>query len=133
MKIEKVCRYVPVLTGLKSRGVTAGSTMRHMLISIPRVRWLENTDTDFYHKYKSPDEDPFIANPSYSPQWVETVKREPMTDRELLVERMLNDGSTQQQIADRLKIERGSVANIANRVRVKRAYQTLKADGESDV
>lgn len=128
MKIEKVCRYVPVVTGLKSKGSTAGSTIRHMLISIPRIRWLENGETDFYHKYELPGSDPHITSPSYSEHWVETVKREPFTQRELIVEQMLNDGATQQQIADRFSIERGSVANIANRVRVKRAYQTLKGD-----
>lgn len=128
LRIEKVSRYVPVVTGLKSQGVTAGSTMRQMLLSIPRVRFLEGGDTDYYHKFKSLDDDPFIENPSYSPQWVNAVKSLPITDRELIVERMINDGATQQQVADHLGILRGSVANLVNRLRVKRAYQALKRD-----
>jgi DNA-binding CsgD family transcriptional regulator len=133
MKIEKVCRYVPVVTGLKSEGVTAGSTIRHMLLSIPRLRWLEDAEsTDFYHKYKSPDADPFIENPSYSAQWVKEVRELPITDRELAVEKLVNDGLTQKQVAERVGVERGSIANILNRVRVKRAFQALthKADGD---
>lgn len=126
MKIEKVCRYVPVVTGLKSEGVSAGSTVRHMLLSIPRLRWLDAAEsTDFYHKYKSPDGNIFIENPSYSAQWVNEVKHLPITERELLVERLVNDGMTHKQVAKHLGIERGSVPNLLNRVRVKRAYQAL--------
>lgn len=127
-RFEKVSRYVPVVTGLKSQGVTAGSTMRQMLLSIPRVKFLEGGENDYYDKFKSLDEDPFIENPSYSPQWVNAVKSLPITDRELLVERLINDGATQQQVADRIGILRGSVANLVNRLRVKRAYQALKKE-----
>ena len=134
MKIEKVCRYVPVVTGLKSEGVTAGSTIRHMLLSIPKLKWLEGGETDFYHKYKSPDADPFIENPSYSAQWVKEVRALPITDRELVVEKLVNDGMTQKQVAERVGVERGSIANILNRVRVKRAFQALthKSEPEPD-
>lgn len=131
MKIEKVCRYVPVVTGLKSEGVTAGSTIRHMLLSIPRLRWLEDAEsTDFYHKYKSPDADPFIENPSYSAQWVKDVRTLPITERELEVERLINDGFPHKEVAKRLGLERGSIPNIINRVRVKRAYQALSHDAQ---
>lgn len=127
-RFEKVSRYVPVVTGLKSQGATAGSTMRQVLLSIPRVKFLEGGENDYYDKFKSLDSDPFIENPSYSPQWVNAVKSLPITDRELLVERMINDGATQQQVADRIGILRGSVANLVNRLRVKRAYQALKKE-----
>lgn len=132
MKIEKVCRYVPVVTGLKSEGMTAGSTVRHMLLSLPRLRWLEGGETDFYHKYKSPDSDPFIENPSYTAQWVNEVKHLPITQREILVERLVNDGMTHKDVAKRIGVERGSIANLLNRVRVKRAFQALKKDNEDD-
>ena len=129
MKIEKVCRYVPVVTSLKSEGTTAGSTIRHMLLSIPRLRWLDDADTnEFYDKYKSPDADPFIENPSYSAQWVKEVRALPITERELAVEKLVNDGFTQKQVAESVGVERGSIANILNRVRVKRAYQALIHD-----
>jgi hypothetical protein len=126
MKIEKVCRYVPIVQGLKSQGVQAGSTMRQMLLSIPRVRFLEGGDNDYYDKFKSPDDDPNIENPTYTTAWCNAIKTLPITESELIAERMINDGATQQQVADRLGILRGSVANIVNRVRVKRAYQSLK-------
>jgi hypothetical protein len=126
MKIEKVCRYVPIVQGLKSQGVQAGSTMRQMLLSIPRVRFLEGGDNDYYDKFKSPDDDPNIENPTYTTAWCNAIKTLPITESELIAERMVNDGATQQQVADRLGILRGSVANIVNRVRVKRAYQSLK-------
>lgn len=132
LQIEKVSRYVPVVTGLKSQGVTAGSTMRQMLLSIPRVKFLEGGDNDYYHKFKSLDDDPNIESPSYSAGWVNAVKTLPITDRELIVERMVNDGATQQQVADHLGIQRGSVANLVNRLRVKRAYQALKKDASHD-
>lgn len=128
MKIEKVCRYMPVVTGLKSEGVTAGSTIRHMLISIPRLRWLEGGETDFYHKYKSPDTDITIQSPSHSAHWVKQVQTLPITERELLVEKLVNDGKTRKQVAEAVGVEPGSVANILNRVRVKRAYQALSHD-----
>lgn len=126
MKIEKVCRYVPIVQGLKSQGVQAGSTMRQMLLSIPRVRFLEGGDNDYYDKFKSPDDDPNIENPTYTTAWCNAIKTLPITESELIAERMINDGATQQQVADRLGILRGSVANIINRIRVKRAYQSLK-------
>jgi hypothetical protein len=112
--------------GLKSQGVQAGSTMRQMLLSIPRVRFLEGGDNDYYDKFKSPDDDPNIENPTYTTAWCNAIKTLPITESELIAERMVNDGATQQQVADRLGILRGSVANIVNRVRVKRAYQSLK-------
>jgi DNA-binding CsgD family transcriptional regulator len=128
MKIEKVSRYVPVVTGLKSEGVAAGSTQRHMLLSIPRLKWLEGEGTDFYHKYKSPEAVPLIENPSHSAHWVKEVQTLPITDRELLVEKLVNDGKTRKQVAEAVGVEPGSVANILNRVRVKRAYQALSHD-----
>lgn len=132
LRIEKVSRYVPVVQGLKSQGVQAGSTMRQMLLSIPRVRFLEGGENEYYDKFKTPDDDPEIENPSYTRQWCNAIKTLPITERELLVERMINDGKTQQQVADRLGIMRGSVANLVNRVRVKRAFQALKKDASHD-
>ena len=77
---------------------------------------------------KSPDADPFIENPSYSAQWVKEVRALPITERELAVEKFVNDGLTQKQVAERVGVERGSIANILNRVRVKRAFQALTHD-----
>jgi DNA-binding NarL/FixJ family response regulator len=56
------------------------------------------------------------------------VQTLPITDRELLVEKLVNDGKTRKQVAEAVGVEPGSVANILNRVRVKRAYQALSHD-----
>lgn len=127
MKIEKVSRYVPIAVGTKSN-VLSGGTTRHMLLSIPRLKWLEGGETDHYHKYKPADSDPFIENPCYSADWINQIKAQPLTEREMLVEKLTNDGMTQKNVAKFVGIERGSVANLINRARVKRAYQSLKKE-----
>lgn len=126
MRIEKVSRYVPVVTGQKSHGATAGSTLRHMLISLPKVKFLEGGETEYYHKYKELVDDPKIPNPSYSEKWCEEVKARPLTELEITVEKMINDGYTHTDCAKKVGIQRGSISNVINRVRVKRAFQALK-------
>jgi hypothetical protein len=126
MKIEKVCRYVPVVTGLKSDGSQAGSTVRHMLLSLPRVRFLEGGETEYYHKYQPPVEEPVVKNPNYSTVWCDAIKAEPLTDKERDAMRMKNDGFTYNAIANKLSIGRSSVAKLLNRARVKIAYIAQK-------
>ena len=60
------------------------------------------------------------------------VRALPITDRELAVEKLVNDGLTQKQVAERVGVERGSIANILNRVRVKRAFQALTHKSEPE-
>lgn len=127
-RIEKVSRYVPAVTPSRSgRGEDNGSTVRHMLLSIPRIKWLESGETEFYHKYKMLDDEPIIVSPCYSDDWCEAVKAEPLTERELLVEKMVNDGNTRNAITLKLHMARGTISNLLARIRVKRAYQALKS------
>lgn len=128
-RIEKVSRYIPAVSPTRGTGGEAsdnGSTVRHMLLSIPRVKFLEGGETEHYHKYKVLENEPVIISPSYSDRWCELVKAEPPTERELLVEKMVNDGASRNAIADHLHMARGTIANLLSRIRVKRAYQALK-------
>lgn len=124
--IEKVCRYVPVVTGLKSAGVAAGSTVRHMLISIPRLKFLETGETDYYHKYRPPSEDPVVTDTAYSRNWCDTVKVEPLTPREKEALNLKNDGYTYDAIANRLNVSRSSAVKILTKARVKTNYINQK-------
>lgn len=128
MKVEKVCRYIPIAMGTSGdRAKSGGSTIRQMLLSIPRVKWLEGANTEFYHKYSPPDENPRVHLYSHSDEWCEKMKKEPLTERELLVEHMLRDGHTFKQIAEHIGLQPGSIAKYVARVRVKRAYLDQKA------
>ena len=53
MMLYKVSRLVPVAVGTQGNN---GSTVRHMLVSIPRVRFLERPGepTDYYCRYAPP-------------------------------------------------------------------------------
>lgn len=126
MVIEKVCRYVPVVTGLKSDGLQAGSTVRHMLLSLPRVRFLEGGETEYYHKYKPPVEEPTISNPNRSDKWCNTIKIAPLTDNEREAIRLKNDGATYSTIAYKLGIGKSSVGNLISKAKVKLAYIAQK-------
>jgi len=128
VKIEKVSKYIPVASGTSGGRTASNSTTRHMLLSIPRLRWLERPGppTEFYQHYRDINSDPKFSNHSYSDAWCEKIKSEPMTDREQIVQQMLHNGATFTQIADRLGIQRGSVPSYATRVRIKEAYQAWK-------
>jgi DNA-binding NarL/FixJ family response regulator len=54
------------------------------------------------------------------------VKAEPLTERELLVERLVNDGFSHAVIAEKEHMARATIALLIKRARVKRAYQSLK-------
>lgn len=127
MKIEKVSKYIPVITGTSGGRTVSGSSIRQMLLSIPRVKWLEGGETEFYHKYSPPGDNPQVQNSAYSNEWCEKIKKEPFTERETIVEQMLINGATFKQIAERIGLQPGSVASYVARVRIKRAYLNQKA------
>lgn len=128
MKIDKVSTYIPVSSGTSGGRSSSNTTTRQMLLSLPRVRWLERPGppTDYYHLYKTPDTDPKFSNHSYSDEWCERIKSEPMTDREQIVQHMLHNGATYRQIAEKLGIQPGSIPTYVTRVRIKEAYQAWK-------
>jgi DNA-binding NarL/FixJ family response regulator len=72
------------------------------------------------------EHEPVIVNPSYSDKWCELIKADPLTERELEVEKLINDGNSHNAVALKLHIAKGTIANLITRVRVKRAYQSLK-------
>jgi hypothetical protein len=126
-RIEKVSRYIPaVMPSRGGSGEENGSTVRHMLLSIPRIKFLEGGETEYYHKYSVLEHEPVIVNPSYSDKWCELIKADPLTERELEVEKLINDGNSHNAVALKLHIAKGTIANLITRVRVKRAYQSLK-------
>jgi len=125
-RIEKVSRYIPVNMPRNGSAEDNGSSARHMLLSIPRIKFLEGGTTEYYHKYSVLKHEPVIVNPSYSDKWCEAIKAEPLTERELKVERLINDGNSHNTVAIKLHIAKNTIANIITRVRVKRAYQSLK-------
>jgi DNA-binding NarL/FixJ family response regulator len=130
IKIQKVSKYIPVSMGTSGNRTSTNSTVRNMLLSIPRIAWLERPGppTDYYHEYKPPDADIKLSHHSYSDEWCEKIKTQPMTDREQIVQQMLHNGATFGQIATRLGLQRGSIANYVARVRIKEAYQSWKRD-----
>lgn len=125
-RIEKVSRYVPVVMPRNGSGEDNGSSARHMLLSIPRIKFLEGGETEHYHKYSVLEHEPVIINPSYSDKWCEAIKADPLTEQELRVEKLINDGNSHNTVAIKLHIAKNTIANIITRVRVKRAYQSLK-------
>ena len=125
-RIEKVSRYIPVNMPRNGSAEDNGSSARHMLLSIPRIKFLEGGTTDHYHKFSVLEHEPVIVNPSYSDKWCELIKSDPLTERELEVEKLINDGNSHNAVALKLHIAKGTIANLITRVRVKRAYQSLK-------
>ena len=62
MKIQKISKYVPISTA--SRSSSGESTIRHMLVSLPRIKWLEkNPDpTMFTSAYHLGEDDVDLKN-----------------------------------------------------------------------
>lgn len=83
MQIEKVSKYIPVSTPSRSSEQT---TMRQMMVSLPRVKWLERDidNCEYYKKYRKPEEvKPSIAaDLKRSPTWCARLKGEPLTPQE---------------------------------------------------
>lgn len=113
--IEKVCRYVPVVQG--TQGEDAKRTMRHMLLSLPRVKFLEGGETDFYHKYQLVEE-----HADDRDSHVVTV----MSDKEREVMRLKDEGLSYGAIANRLNIARSTVGHHISTAKLKLAYQKGK-------
>lgn len=83
MQIKKVSKYIPVSTPSRSH---EGSTVRQMLISIPRLEWLDK-DIDastHYRKYKDISEvKPKTPNEAKNtPSWSARLKGVPLSPME---------------------------------------------------
>lgn len=132
MKIEKVSKYVPVVTGTSGNRDGSGGTVRSMLVSIPRVEFLEKDreSTEFYHQYTTMQDIPVTPNSTFSQEWVEKIRVLPMTKRELIIEQMLNDGNTYKQIGTVLGLAKGTIPAYVHRIRAKRAYLTMQENND---
>jgi uncharacterized protein YerC len=128
MKIAKVSRYVPVITGTSGGREGSGGTTRSMLISLPLLNFLEKDrdNTEYYHRYKPMDDIPTTHNTTYSQAWIDRVKVEPMTEREVQIEKMLNDGMSYREIAEKIGLSKGAIPGYVHKIRAKRAYITLQ-------
>lgn len=134
MNIPKVSKYIPVTFGLSKGSPSSNSSPRNMLLSIPRLLWLERPGppTDFYQTYSLPDSDPKFSSNSFSDEWCDKIKDEPMTDDEQIVQQMLHNGATFPQIAKRIGKHRRTIHTYATRVRIKEAYQAWKRSEAND-
>lgn len=130
MNIAKVSRYIPVITGTSGGREGTGGTVRSMLVSIPRVEFLEKDrdNTEFYHKYTSVEEIPIKANTSYSQEWLERTRTQPMSEREKIIEQLLNAGHTYKQIGSVLGLSKGAIPAYVHRIRAKRAYIIMQEE-----
>ena len=121
MKIEKISRYVPIATS--SRSSTDTDTIRHMLVSLPRVRWLEREDISdlSLNKYKTEGEPiELYDHGSYVA----------LTQRERLMHNMFEKGMSVFDIAKEKSMNTSNVARIIDTAQKKLAKRAaLKDDG----
>lgn len=121
MHIEKVSRYVPVSTPSRSY---EGSTVRQMLVSIPRLKWLDDgiDECRYYKHYKpEPAETASPSRPSgKAPSWSARLKGQPLTAQEQRVADVM-DKMRIIDISRNMQIAQTTVRGMMARIRAKRA------------
>lgn len=121
MHIEKVSKYVPVSTPSRSH---EGSTVRQMLISIPRLKWLDDgiDDCRYYKFYKPEPPKTIIPHiPSgKTPSWAVRLKGQPLSTQEQQVADVM-DTMKIAEISRSMRIAQTTVRGIISRIRAKRA------------
>lgn len=120
MQIEKVSKYKPISTPSRSH---EGATIRQMLISIPRVKWLE-TDIEscsHYKKYKSPENiaPKLPIDIRRSPTWCATLKGQPLSPQEIKVDE-LRSSMQPTAIGRALGLKTSTVRGMLARIRAKK-------------
>lgn len=120
MQIEKVVKYIPISTPSRSSDQT---TVRQMMISLPRVKWLEVdiNSCEHYRYYKKPEDvKPAIAKDlQRSPTWSARLKGEPLTQQEEKVD-ALRQTMTPTNIGRSLNIKPSTVRGMIARIRAKK-------------
>ena len=120
MQIEKVSKYKPISTPSRSH---EGQTIRQMLISIPRVKWLETDieSSSYYKKYKSPEdiEKKLPIDIRRSPTWCATLKGQPLSPQEIKVDE-LRVGMQPTAIGRALGLKTSTVRGMLARIRAKK-------------
>lgn len=121
MHIEKVSRYVPVSTPSRSH---EGSTVRQMLVSIPRLKWLDDgIDECRYYKHYKPETEETTGTslPSEKkPSWSARLKGQPLTAQEQRVADVM-DKMRIIDISRNMQIAQTTVRGMMARIRAKRA------------
>lgn len=123
MKIEKISKYIPIASSSRSSADTA--TIRHMLVSLPRVRWLEREDIS----------DLNIRNYSMEGSAVELSNMGSyitLTGRERELSNMSKEGMSLQMIAQRKNMNSSNVARILDSAQKKLAMREALKDDDSD-
>lgn len=123
MQIEKVSKYIPVSTPSRS---TEQTTIRQMMISIPRIKWLESDieSCDYYRKYRKPEDiKPSIAaDLKRSPTWCARLKDQPLTPQERRVDALRKEHHPT-AIGRRLGIAPSTVRGMLARIKAKKGEE----------
>ena len=121
MRIEKVSKYVSSAMGTRS---TEGITVRQMLLSIPRVKWLEGSDTEYYHKYKPPVEmDLGVSKNSKHISNLDDIRGNLLTEKEQQAVELMKTGMKQKQAADIMGMHRSTFRDMLLKIRAKQAIE----------
>jgi hypothetical protein len=116
--IEKVSRYIPCNTPSRSH---EGLTVRHMLMSIPRVKWLEQDleSCQYYRNYKKYEEVRSPVEPRSVAARVERLLGQELTDREKKIDEMRHTMSSR-MIATALNMHSSTVRDDIAKIRAKK-------------
>lgn len=123
MQIEKVSKYVFANTPSRS---SEGSTARKILISIPRLRWLENGNTDFYGSFSKMNDTPgprIRSNTHDTEAWAQRLAGQPLTEREQKAYDLMKTGIRQIQAADIMGIPRSTFRDILIKIKAKKLVE----------
>lgn len=122
MCIEKVSKYVSSAMGTRS---TEGITVRQMLLSIPKVKWLDGADTEYYHKYKPINEvDLKISKTNNHAANFDQIRGQPLTEKEKMAVDLMKTGMKQKHAADVMGMHRSTFRDMLLRIRAKQSADT---------
>ena len=120
MQIEKVSKYKPISTPSRSH---EGATIRQMLISIPRLKWLDQDrdNCQYYRQYKSPDDviKKIPIDIRRSPTWCAELKGQPLSPQEKKVDE-LRTSMQPTAIGRALGLKVSTVRGMLARIRAKK-------------
>jgi hypothetical protein len=119
MNIEKVSKFVAQTTPSRSG---EGTFSRQILLSIPRLRWLEaDIDSCTYYSQYTPDglkthkEEKKIKEKSF---WARTLAGKPLSPQEAKIKKMLETMSPD-KIASTLKLSKITVKSCISSIKAK--------------
>lgn len=121
MHIEKVSKYIHVTTPSRSNETHTG---RMMLMSIPRIKWLEGAETDFYHTYTEKDvklPPAYVLRDNRPNSWVEKIIGQDLTERETEALRLLRSGMANKDIAAKIGLSRSGLRDMIIKIKIKKS------------